>query len=143
MGNNHWNDERLMTLLYGVAEPDAHLDTCPECGARWRRLRAKRMQVLEDAGSARVPERVLREQRVAVAARIEQGPRERGWRWLQVQGLAVAAVLIIGLALEAPGPAPAPVATGDAKLFEEVFSEAASAEPRAVAPLRGLFEVHP
>jgi hypothetical protein len=144
MGNSHWNDENLLALMYGIAQPDAHLDGCPDCRARWKRMRTRRTEVLDAAAKARVPDTMLREQRENIAARIERGAAEPGWRWRRaVPGLAVAAVLILGIALEKPGPSPEPVAAADARLFEEVFSEASRPEPRAVAPLRGLFEVRP
>lgn len=90
------------------------------------------------------PARLVR-QREAVMSRIEREGR-RGWmpgRW--VTALAATAALAAGIYLYVPGSAPGAATRAeavsfeeDAKLFAEVAELAASAEPRAAAPVSDL-----
>jgi hypothetical protein len=152
----HWSDDELLRRVYGVvsegavaeAHPDAHLDECPECGAKWRELLSRRAAILSLAGSAGVSEERLQRQRQAVWARIERRPGLRFWQW--APGAAAAGMLAAGiLLLHTPGfspvPRPRPAVSAaaqisDAQLFNDVAVLSAPEAPRAAAPIEGLFE---
>jgi hypothetical protein len=63
------------------------------------------------------------------------------WKWVP----AAAAAFVVAVALliyhpSAPSPAPPKIEVSDAQLFSEVYSMEQSTEPRAAAPIHGLFE---
>jgi len=136
MGARHWDDEELISRLYGLSPGDGHLEACEECAERWRRLLAVREQVL-----ARPPvsEDRMARQRQAVYGRLEGAGRGR--RWLPyVPATAAAAFLLAAVLLYRPAPVPQPNLTDD-EFFSEVYSVARSSEPRAAEPIHALFEV--
>ena len=125
----------------------AILEDCPECGARYQALEARR------ALSWRLPEQIpaelLAAQRRAVYSRMGEKPHSvHAW----IPALATAALLALGVYVYQPVThhpkkimagkiiaAPQPD-VGDAQLFSEAVSMELTAEPRAVAPIHGLFE---
>jgi hypothetical protein len=139
--NAHWSGEDLLDKLYGLEpRPAAHpLESCPECGARWQALLARRQAVLAVPA---VPESRLRAQRAAVFARLETV--RRGWIWRAVPATAVALVLAAGVSLHAPRPTPparemADAGLSDAQLFSEIALLSQQETPAAAEPLRALF----
>ena len=134
----HWTSDELIEALYGVREPNTHLDTCEECKGRWEGLRRA-------GGELRtvpeVPAELLAAQRRRIAQRIEyRGSRMRP----AMPALAAAAMVLVGIALLRPAPRPEPSIAqgGEGQLYMEIYEKVvASEEPRAAAPIRGLFEI--
>ena len=152
--STHWADEDLLRRLYGLAPEsgasDAHLTSCAECYERWGALLLARAETLSEAGACLVPEDRIVEQRKALWARIDH-PR-RFSKWAPVA--ATAMMLAAGIVLLHPGqPLPerdlragsrtvssATASISDAELFSDLSAMASSAPPRAIEPIRGLFE---
>jgi hypothetical protein len=140
MNTNHWSDEQLLERLYDVREPDAHVDSCPECSARWQGLLQRRAQV---PAAVEVDSAFMAAQRRAIHDRISRPAASRlGFR--AVTALSTVAVLALALVLVQPPPTktvePTQIAKSDAQLFAEIYSVAESAEPLAAQPIRALFE---
>ena len=138
MDDRHWTDDELVARLYEVREDDGHLDRCAECGTRWRQLNRRRDAIVRTPA---ISDEFLRAQRSAVFDRLDTWQLPRF-----VPALAMGLLLVAASALQGPAPKPQPsiaVATSDARLFEDVFSEVSRDEPHAITPLHGLFEVKP
>jgi hypothetical protein len=147
----HLTNDELMDQLYGVGGPEVglHLAECVDCTQRYVAFERKRAELV--AGSAiELTPSDLAAQRRAVYARLGEAPRNQarlgplsGW----TPALAAAALLAMALFLYRPStpvisrPAtPAHADLGDDQLFSDVYSIEESAEPRAAAPIQGLFE---
>ncbi len=133
--NRHVSDDELLDRLYGLAENNDHLESCPECAARWAAFQKRRQ---EAARPEAVSPAFLAAQRRAIYTRLGERPRSRV-KW--APALAAACLLVIGLLVYRPVSAP-PVHTdsADAKLFSDVYSMEQSTEPQAAAPIHELFE---
>ena len=149
----HISKDQLMAQLYGLESHDAHLSDCAECRTQYETLAARKLQVTarEEVSSA-----FLAAQRRAVYERMDERPqRMRVW----IPAFATAA--LVALALVAHNPresAPGPVVNqavvkqttikqaveiSDSQLFSDVVSFEQGmdqSEPRAIAPIHGLFE---
>lgn len=147
----HWNDDDLLDRLYGLDAPAgkdaAHLESCEECGGRWRALAARRSEL--GAAPAAICDSALRAQREKIWARVEDSRRSRIWR--AVPAMATAMMLMVGVALNyGPGPESqmqqavpvqqAKAEVSDDQLFSEIASIANSEEPSSAAALRNLFD---
>jgi len=150
----HWSEGDLLLKLYALAPEDGasdgHLGSCHECCVRWEALRAARTEVLLESAGQSIPESRLLAQRKAVWARIDHPGKFLFSKWAPVA--ATAMMLVTGIVLLNPGSSP--LATGmqspagnsgtasisDAQLFSDLSTMAASTTPRAVEPIRGLFE---
>jgi hypothetical protein len=143
----HLSDDDLIRRLYGVGEEDDHLAACSECSDRWlaiqnviRSARAEQPRAQEMTG------RKLAVQRQQILARVNQPlPGSLVWRWVPPAAAAaslLAAVLFLSSGPEKPPPAAtvAVSAEADAQLFTDVYSMEQDVEPRAAAPIRGLFQ---
>ena len=144
----HLSDDDLIRRLYGIGEEDEHLAACSECSDRWlaiqniiRSTRAEQPRAPEISG------RKLAMQRQQVLARVNQPlSGSLAWRW--VPPAAAASLLAAALILSRPTSpeTPPPTATAvvnpeaDAQLFTDVYSMEQDVEPRAAAPIRGLFQ---
>jgi hypothetical protein len=134
--NQHLDHDQLMNYLYGLDGRDgSHVAGCQECRARLDAMRTRQ------ASSAAVPDfppELLATQRRKIYARLEQTPgRKLSW----IPALAAACLLAIGVFIYGPAPVPAPSQpSADAQLFSDVYSMEQSTEPRAGAPIHGLFE---
>ena len=146
--NPHLSDDELIRRLYGIGEEDDHLAACSECGDRW--LAIQNVVRSTRAEQPRAPEmtgRKLAVQRQQILARVNQplpGPLVR--RWVP-PAAAAASLLAAALFLSRPASPvkPPPAATvvnaeADAQLFTDVYSMEQDVEPRAAAPIRGLFQ---
>jgi hypothetical protein len=138
----HLNQDELLDCLYGIGggEARAHLIECEECAGRCAAYERRRS---EAAGSIEVPSDFLAAQRRAVYARLNEPPRSQGkWAPALAAGLLLALGLFLWPSSHAPErPAPAAKADlGDDQLFSDVYSIEESIEPRAAAPIQGLFE---
>lgn len=154
--STHWTDEDLLRRLYGLVPEsgasDAHLISCAECYDRWGALLLARAETLSGAGACLVPEDRIVAQRRALWARIDHPRRFWFSKWAPVA--ATAMMLAAGLVLFRPAqPLPAsntqaarsapvsvPASISDAELFSDLSAMASSAPPKAIEPIRGLFE---
>jgi len=137
MDDRHYSEDELLDRLYGVsARNDGHLDMCPKCGGRWRRLTQARSVVLAQA-AFEVPERLLAAQRAEILARTEMRPVSR---WLPGPMPAMAMALLCAIVIVISRPAPQPVEISDTQFFAEMYSVAESSEPAAAAPIENLFQ---
>jgi len=146
--NPHLSDDDLIRRLYGIGEEDGHLATCSECSDRWlaiqnviRSARAEQPRAPEMTG------RKLAVQRQQILAKLDQ-PLAGSLLWRWAPPAAAASLLAAALILSRPTSpvAPTPSATvavnaeADAQLFTDVYSMEQDVEPRAAAPIRGLFQ---
>ena len=145
----HLSDDDLIRRLYGIGEEDDHLAACSECSDRWlaiqnviRSARAEQPRAPEMTG------RKLAVQRQQILARVNQPlPGSLVWRWVP-PAAAAAFLMAAALFLSRPNSpvTPPPAATAavnaeaDAQLFTDVYSMEQDVEPRAAAPIRGLFQ---
>lgn len=138
MEDRHWNDDELISRLYGVEPLNSHLAECPECARRWEWFRNRR-ENLRPAEPA-IGEDLLFRQRKSIIARLDRGHRILRLQPASVLAAVLLAFAILSLIRQTPrsplvsGPQP------DAQVYEEVFSLVSSSEPEAVQPLRSLFE---
>jgi len=145
----HLSDDELIRRLYGIGEEDDHLAACSECSDRW--LAIQNVIRSARADQPRTPEmngRKLAVQRQQILARLNQpltGSLIRRWA---PPAAAAASLLAAALFLsrETSPVTPPPAATAvvnaeaDAQLFTDVYSMEQDVEPRAAAPIRGLFQ---
>ena len=146
---SHLSDEDLIRRLYGIGEEDDHLAACSECNDRWlaiqniiRSARAEQPRAPEMTG------RKLAVQRQQILARVNQPvPGSLVWRWIPPAAAAaslLAAALFLSHLTGPVTPPPAAAAAvnteADAQLFTDVYSMEQDVEPRAAAPIRGLFQ---
>jgi anti-sigma factor RsiW len=146
--NVHWSDEDLLNRLYGAvarseAAAERHLESCPECAARWEELRRRRATVLAHAAAG--PARPF--DGAAFWARVEA--RRSGWAAPWLRTAMTGALLAAGVLLLAP--AREPVATprvgaratapnGDDELLRELSTLSAPEYLSVGEPVRALFE---
>jgi predicted anti-sigma-YlaC factor YlaD len=140
--NGHWTEDDFIARLYGVGQPDAHLDECGSCRAEWKQFQARR-EAARAAEETEIPAGVLMAQRREIHRRMEREPRPIVKRVVSV--LAAAGMLAMGLLLVRPSnvlTAPPAIenAASDAQFFQEVAAIAQSSEPRAAKPIESLFE---
>ncbi|MEJ5367334.1 MAG: hypothetical protein WHT08_03385 [Bryobacteraceae bacterium] len=137
----HLDDERLLIALYGAGkeEDSAHLQACPECAARLRRLEGRRAAWLSAPAPAPDASR-LRAQREAVFRQIE---RSRRPLWVAVRAGALACAILAAVLLQRPAAPPAEMAAApalsDQQLFEDLATMIARDTPMAAEPLMALF----
>ncbi|MBI4891376.1 MAG: hypothetical protein HY821_12185 [Acidobacteria bacterium] len=138
--HRHIPEDELLLALYSAEQP-AGLDSCPDCAARWQRLSARRAALVVDAAAAPCSDERLRAQRQAVWRKIERPAHVRILRALPAA--ATMCVLLIAVALNGPAPQPEPkqmaAAVSDEQLFNDIAKVVNDSEPRAVEPMRGLF----
>ena len=144
----HLSDDDLIRRLYGIGEEDDHLAACSECSDRWlaiqnviRSARAEQPRAPEMTG------RKLAVQRQQILAKLDQ-PLAGSLLWRWVPPAAAASLLAAALFLSRPTDPVTPTraatvavnAEADAQLFTDVYSMEQDVEPRAAAPIRGLFQ---
>lgn len=137
MHSRHWSDEEILADLYGVGPVDRSPHECADCRQRreWVRRRQEELRAAPE-----LSETFLAAQRQAIMARAQGRPRFSGWRL--VPGLAAVVLLLLTILVIRPVPKIQPAPEPDAQLLEDVFSIVARSEPRAVEPVRGLFQVN-
>jgi hypothetical protein len=142
----HWSEARLLDRLYGLDPPpglsEAHLDSCPDCAARWTALQTSRAALIAQPAPAFAEDR-LRAQRIAVFNRIE---RPRGI-WALAPAAATALLVVMGIALQTSPPVREPqtvavISQSDRELFGEIAALMEEDAPRATDPFRGLFDAN-
>ena len=137
MNGSHWSDDELIEHFYEIGSVDpAHLESCGECRDRWQRLLAKRRAISE---GEEVSSSFLAAQRQSIYRRLDGKP-SAVFRW--APALALALTLIVGAFFFHPAaPRPVPLAdASDAQLLSDVYNLEQASEPKAAAPIRGLFE---
>jgi len=139
--SKHLSKDEMIQLLYGLDSGADHLTQCSQCRSLYQVLETRRSEftALEE-----IPSELLAAQRRAVYSRMGEKPRSfHAW----VPALATAALLAIGVYVYQPVTPSIPKSiptiqaeVGDAQLFSEAVSIEQTVEPRAVAPIHGLFE---
>ena len=134
----HWTSGELIEALYGLREPDTHLEECTQCKGGWEGLRRARCEL-------RVTPQLPQEFLAAQWRCIEQRRERRESRIAPaLPALAAAAMVLIGIVLLRPAPRLEPLIAqgGEGKLYMEIYEQvvAADEEPRAAVPIRALFE---
>ena len=133
----HISEEQLIQSLYGLEIGKEHLAGCEDCRARLTLLESRRAELVatEDVSAD-----FLAAQRRAVYSRMGERPRTfHAW----IPAVASAALVAIGLYVYQPARrvlVAAPSETADAQLLSDILSMEQSAEPRAIEPIRGLFQ---
>jgi hypothetical protein len=120
----------MIDCLYGLYAGDEHLNSCTECGARFRKLAAVRAEVVRPP---EIPFELLAEQRRRIHSRLEKPFFT--WHPLRWAGAAAAiSALALGLLLHHPK---APAARDD-QFFSEITTLDQNPAPRAVQPIEAL-----
>ena len=131
---NHWTEIDFENWLYGLKEPDRHLEECPACRAEMQRLKLERSQVLAEP---EVSDDFLAAQRRTIYQRLG----EPGLNWVPVRwALSLAALLVVIFSFTLPRQDKSKVQITDEQLFSELSSIEQSAEPKAIEPMHKLFE---
>jgi len=132
----HWSDSDFLNKLYEIGPDDNHLDECAECRARWNQWLALRRDLVTPPA---VENAFLADQRRKLQHRID---RRSVWpaymKWSPA--LAVAGLALFALTWRTPQPPVETRLSTDAQLMSEIYQTVSDAEPRAVEPLRGLFQ---
>jgi hypothetical protein len=140
--NRHLTNDEFIDRVYGIADPaaESHLRECRECADRAAAFEERRSEAAECPISAGE----LAAQRRAIYTRIDATSKVQT-RW--APAFAAGLLLVMGVVLYRPLTRIAehpvtPVRTeiSDEQLFSDVYSIEDSAEPRAAAPIQGLFE---
>jgi len=137
MSNRHWTEDDLLNHLYGVGPDNGHMDFCAECRARLERLQQRRRSMQAE------PEFTVEEmaaQRRRIYGRLDD-PLHRplaGW----LPAIATATVLLVAVVLSRPAPEAETklAAGGDSQFYMEIYQSMGRVEPRAAAPIHGLFD---
>jgi anti-sigma factor RsiW len=140
MNERHWSDERLIASLYGVGPEDDHLEECSVCRARLERISARRQAL---ATEPEVSDQFLAAQRRSVYARIRESESRPGIWFTWAPAAALAATIVFGVTLMRLAPEQRLEVAGglpESTLYTEIYNEVAMTQPRAVQPIRGLFE---
>jgi hypothetical protein len=140
MNERHWSDEQLIASLYGVGPEDGHLDQCGQCRGRAEQLSARRQSL---AAQPEVSDQFLAAQRRKVYARMRQADAKPGIWFTWAPAAALAATIVFGVTLMRPAPEQRVEMAGglpESTLYTEIYNEVAMTQPRAVQPIRGLFE---
>jgi hypothetical protein len=138
----------MIQRLYGLDTGARHLAECPKCVSDYQTLEARKADL---TAPEEIPAQFFASQRRAVYSRMGAQPRSiHPW----VPALATAALLAVGIFVYTPlariyqpsgrhtvkvVPA-AQSEVGDEQLFSEAVSFEQTVEPRAVAPIHGLFQ---
>ncbi len=138
--NQHLSDGQLLDSIYGIAEPDTHLDSCSHCQARWELMQTRREQTLSPLPNAGYFHRQRREMQIRMSE-----PSRGHAVWVPA---TVALALMAGVLMTRTSP-PVPMQrakmeraeTGiiEAGWFEDTYSATQQIEPLAASPVRGLF----
>jgi hypothetical protein len=144
--NQHLSDNELIDRLYGLMSRESalygHAESCGQCRDRLQAFESLRAASREPEA---VPADVLAAQKRAILARIEEAPRAQ-LRWAPAVAVAVLAIAaaIAYRPGQAPGGKAAPANASveqvtDESLLAEIYALEMAEEPRAAAPIRGLF----
>jgi predicted anti-sigma-YlaC factor YlaD len=131
----HWTENDFDEWLYGLKEPDSHLQTCHECRAEMERLTLARQRVL---AGPEVSEEFLAAQRRTIYSRLQQASRNFApLRW----AVSITMLLVVVISLTLPRSKTTTVTlTNDEQLFSDLAAIEQTDEPKAIQPLHKLFE---
>lgn len=136
---SHWGEQEFTRWMFGLQDEDDHTRSCPQCESELQRLLAMRKRI---SAEPEISHEYLAVQRRSIYSRLHQPARN--WMRLRVwapvsAGVALAA---IGVALMLPlQTAQQPlVSDADQKFFTEISSMEQSSEPRAIEPIRSMFQ---
>jgi hypothetical protein len=131
----HWTENDFKQWLYGLKEPDSHLEACPDCRTEVERLRVARQRALAEP---EVSTEFLSEQRRSIYNRmLHPGRNFVPLRW----ALSIAMLLVVAIGLTLPRAKKATVAlTNDEQLYSDLTRIEQTEEPQAIQPLHNLFE---
>jgi len=130
----HWTESDFEQWLYGLKEPDGHVEECQECRSEMTRLQQVRRQVVTQP---EVSHDFLAAQRRSIYRRLAEPNRH--WapmRWV----LSVATILMVVFGLTLQHWNQPKQTISDEQLFADLASIEQSAEPRAIQPIHELFE---
>ena len=131
---SHWTEIDFQNWLYGLKEPDQHLEECPACRAETERLKLERSRVVAEPA---ISDDFLDAQRRSIYQRLGERTRNRvPVRW----ALSIATLLVVIFSLTLPRADKSKPQLTDEQLFSELSSIEQSAEPKAIAPMHKLFE---
>jgi hypothetical protein len=142
--NRHLTNDELIERLYGLSGADVHLESCPECTARWSALQERHTTVIAPVA---VADAMLAEQRRRIWSRVEHPQAQVTWlKW--APAAAVACLLVLGVFLYRPYFAEAPPGSivkdaapiSDTQLFADLYAIERADVPPAAEPIRALFE---
>lgn len=147
--NRHLSDDDLLNRLYGAVEDQAHAAHLDECDACTGRLAGFEQRREEAAATPEVSSEFLAAQRRMIYARLERRPSiALRWAPALVAGFLVAVGVFlyhspyqIREAAPYTGTPVAHIEQNDEQLFWDLYSIQESAEPRAAAPIRALFDM--
>jgi hypothetical protein len=144
--NSHLSQDELLDQVYGLRSDDSHVRNCADCSSRLQALLETKARLGVEPP---VSNEFLTVQRRAIYARLDRAAAAQ-MRW--APAFAVACVLAMGLLLYRPQPASqyqperpaettaARVELNNEQLLSDLYSMEESVEPRAAAPIHGLFE---
>ena len=134
---SHWEEQDFTRCMFGLQEPDEHVESCPQCQAEIGRLGRLRKSITAEP---KISHEFLAAQRRSIYHRLHEPARNwmRARIWAPVSAGAMLAAL--GVALLLPKPAHQPLFTeSDQKFFTEISSMEQSTEPRAIQPIKNMF----
>ena len=134
----HWTENDFRDWLYGLKEDGSHLAECLECRNEAERVAELRRQAVI---APPVPADFLAAQRREIYRRLGTDPRG-GTRLRWTLSFATAAMLVVSsVTVLRPSRSKLPLSDpADAQLFSDLTSIEQSSEPRAIRPIRRLFE---
>jgi hypothetical protein len=146
---HHLSNDEMLDRMYGLGESgNPHLRDCEECSSRLQGLERRRTEVVAElAAQPLVSNDFLLTQRRAIYSKLGQAPAAR-LHWAPA-ALGVAFLMVMGLFLVRPHAEYQPalatkivpgVELSNEQLFSDLYSMEQSVEPRAAAPIHGLFE---
>lgn len=139
MIHEHWSDDQLIARAYGVGAEPSHLETCPECRARWNSISGRRSQL---PMRVIVSEGELAANRAGILNRIKR-PRQATSPLRAAAALAGISAMALGLSFwqnqRSAELRQEVTSTSDTQLFADAYA-ALEREPRAVTPVKALFE---
>ena len=137
MDGRHHTDDELLDRLYQSGEEDEHTVSCAACRARWETLIERRRAVLE---TPETPAGCMEAQRIRIQARIDSEGSARlafGLRPVFALGMLLTLVVLLNRPVEPPAPV---IASGETRIFTEIYQSLQYDEPRAAEPVRAMFE---
>jgi anti-sigma factor RsiW len=140
--NRHSTNDELLHRLYGIGSDavESHIAACAECARRYQTLERRRA---ESAAAPELFNNVLAAQRRAIYSRIDSASVSQT---RLAPAFAAAVLLVLGAFLYQPlthiadRPPASTSEVTDEQLFADVYSIQETVEPRAAAPIQGLFE---
>ena len=132
----HWTEIDFQNWLYGLKDPDPHVDECAECRGELERLRRTRERITV-ARSREVSPDFLAAQRRSIYGRLEAS---RTAIWHLALGALHRDAAGRSSRLTLPRWHKTAPAISDEQLFSDLSAMEQSAEPKAIQPMHDLFE---